>query len=131
MSATVEAPVALVPAVLVVDDEPVMRALLEELLSRMGLGVALAASGAQAVEVYRSRHGAFALVLVDLRMRGMDGLATLAALRRIDPAVRCCLMSGNPAELGEVACLPGVTALLEKPFQPDLFEATVRVAMSG
>jgi hypothetical protein len=40
-------------------------------------------------------------------------------------------MSGNPDELDEAAPLPGVTGLLEKPFQPDLFEATVRGAMSG
>jgi CheY-like chemotaxis protein len=93
--------------------------------------VALAAGGAQAVEVYRSRPGAFALVLIDLHMPGMDGPATLEALRQIDPSVHCCLISGNPEALARVACLPGVTGLLEKPFQPDLFVATVRVAMSG
>jgi CheY-like chemotaxis protein len=134
MSPSVEASAALaaeVPAVLVVDDEPKIRALLEALLRNMGFGVALAADGTQAVEVYRCRPGAFALVLVDLHMPRMDGPATLAALRRIDPAVRCCLMSGSPAELDEVASLPGVTGLLEKPFGPDLFEVTVRKAMVG
>jgi hypothetical protein len=66
-----------------------------------------------------------------MRNRSATALRDWAALRRIDPGVRCCLMSGHPGDLDEAASLPGVTAVLEKPFWPDLFEATVRKAMAG
>jgi CheY-like chemotaxis protein len=120
-----------VPVVLVVDDNPSIRALLEVLLTRLGFGVALAADGRQAVEVYRSLRGELALVVMDLHVPGMDGPATLAALRQIDPAVRCCFLSASPWELDRVAFLPGVTGLLAKPFRMHVLEETLRKAMTG
>jgi CheY-like chemotaxis protein len=120
-----------VPVVLVVDDDLVIRALSEALLTRCGFGVALAVDGAQAVEVYRALPGMFSLVLLDLYMPGMDGPATLEALRQIDPGVRCCFMSGSPDDLARTRSLPGVTGFVEKPFQADRLGLTLRQAMKG
>jgi CheY-like chemotaxis protein len=119
-----------VPVILVVDDDPTIRSLLEAVLPRRGFGVALAVDGLQAVEAYRSLPGTFSLVLMDLHMPGMCGPSTLAALRQVDPAVRCCFMSGSPGDLDAVAFLPGVTALQPKPFRLDALEETLRKAMT-
>jgi CheY-like chemotaxis protein len=65
--------------VLVVDDEPLMREALE--LSLQGeFKVAKASSGAEALEL--SEHKVFPVVVLDLRMEGLDGIATLKKLRQ-------------------------------------------------
>jgi DNA-binding NarL/FixJ family response regulator len=67
--------------------------------------------------VFEARHADIALVLLDIRMPGMDGVETLRALQRVDPGVRCCFMSGdlgqyNPASLEST----GALQLFPKPF---------------
>jgi CheY-like chemotaxis protein len=106
------------PHVLLVDDEPAVRRILGMALARGGLGVRLAASGREAVEVYRDQWRAIDLVLLDVLMPGgLDGVDTLAALREINPGVRCCFMSGD------TGCYPvhkllamGAVDVLFKPF---------------
>lgn len=64
----------------------------------IGLQPFLAASGAEAVEIYRREAEKIGVVLLDIRMPGMDGPETLEALRRLNPQLRCCFMSGDPGE---------------------------------
>jgi len=85
------------PGVLVVDDDELLRATLGSALRRAGFTTHLARSGAEALELYR-RQGGIDAVLLDVWMPGMTGPQTLAALRALDPAVRCCLMSGYDSE---------------------------------
>ncbi|MEQ6918249.1 ATP-binding protein [Halomonas aquatica] len=72
------------PQLLVVDDNASNRLLLRELLADSGVTVTLAASGAEALAL--ARHRDFDLVLMDIRMAGMDGLETTRALRRLEGA---------------------------------------------
>src|SRR5262249_45350297 len=78
-------------------------------------------------EAYR-RHGrAVAAVLLDVRMPGLDGPQTLAALRRLDPAVRCCLMSGEPGGYtAEELLRPGADGLPGQPVALGELAARVR-----
>ncbi|MCH4561759.1 ATP-binding protein [Halomonas sp. EGI 63088] len=69
---------------LVVDDTESNRLLLRELIRRPGLEVDLAASGEEALAMAQERH--YALVLMDIRMPGMDGIETTRALRRLQGA---------------------------------------------
>jgi CheY-like chemotaxis protein len=110
------------PHVLVVDDEPAVLRLLEFALRRRGFDVTTAAGGAQAVELFRRRPGAFALVLLDVQMPDPDGPETLAALRSIDPHVRCCFMSGYTGDHSAEQLLAlGAAHVFDKPF-PSLGE---------
>jgi DNA-binding NtrC family response regulator len=84
--------------VLVVDDEPAIRVLLERCCTLNGLQPFLAAIGAEAMEIYRREGEKIGVVLLDVRMPGMNGPDTLEALRRLNPQVRCCFMSGDPGE---------------------------------
>src|ERR1041385_1655495 len=83
------------PGILVADDEPCIRNLLGVVLGRYGFRVWLAPHGEQAVELYCRHRSEIALVLLDVRMPVLDGPATFAALRRINPTVRCCFMSAD------------------------------------
>jgi PAS domain S-box-containing protein len=66
--------------VLVVDDNPVNREVVKALLEGLGLTLVEAAGGAEAVE--RAMASPFDLILMDLQMPGMDGLAATRAIRQ-------------------------------------------------
>src|SRR5438067_13751425 len=68
--------------ILVVDDEEIMREILETLLSREGYDVRLASSGIEGLEMARALPVDAAIV--DIMMPGLDGIATLDELKRID-----------------------------------------------
>jgi CheY-like chemotaxis protein len=105
------------PEVLVVEDEPAVGKMLSVALRHYGLEVWLAANGAQAVELYKQHSGTIDIVLLDVRMTGMDGPQTLFALQRLDPQVRAVFMSGNTGRYtGEQLLGFGALRVLSKPF---------------
>lgn len=99
------------PGVLLVDDEPFIRDVVSLALRRVGFAVLTAASGGEAVELFRSHREDVDVVLLDMVMPGLDGAATLAELEQVSPDVRCCLMSGGATpEDAQGRCI-------RKPFQ--------------
>src|SRR5215210_8709019 len=68
--------------ILVVDDEEIMREILEALLTREGYDVRLAANAAQGLDLVRSMP--FDAAIVDMMMPGMDGISALDELKKID-----------------------------------------------
>ncbi len=99
------------PGVLLVDDEPFIRDVVSLALRRVGFAVLTAASGGEAVELFRNHREDVDVVLLDMVMPGLDGPATLAELERVRPDVRCCLMSGGATPEG------GRARAIRKPFQ--------------
>lgn len=113
------------PLILVVDDEPDACAMLEMLLTDMGYRVATAADGALALQQARAR--APDLVLSDLLMPVVDGIA-MAKRLRADPLtadIRIVLCSGI-AEPRVRALFSGYDGYLEKPYETDALEALMR-----
>jgi CheY-like chemotaxis protein len=104
--------------VLVVDDQEGVRGVLELMLRQEGFAVWLAADGWEAIDLYRSRRAAIDLVLLDVRMPGLDGPATLTALRGLNPQVRCCFLSGDLGGYAEGELRDLGAAVLPKPFRP-------------
>jgi CheY-like chemotaxis protein len=102
--------------VLVVDDDPDVLDMLARALRHLGFDVAPAAGGEEALRLFRERPAD--VVLCDVRMRGVDGPETLRALRGLDPAVRCVLMSGHSGRhTAEALRGLGAAAVVEKPFR--------------
>jgi CheY-like chemotaxis protein len=87
--------VALHPAILIADDHDFYRKTLKRWFGDHGFTVWAAADGHQAVELYREHAKDILLALLDVRMPGLDGPGTLAALRREAPAIPCCFMTAN------------------------------------
>jgi CheY-like chemotaxis protein len=118
-------------AVLVVDDHVVVRSVLSILLVEMGLTVRLAVDGPQGLTVHRQYQGTIGLVLLDVRLPGMDGPQTLAALRQINPDVCCCFMSGSLSQqTTEKLQTLGATGVLAKPFDLEAPAEKVRQLMN-
>jgi len=71
--------------VLVVDDEGMIRNFAKSALESQGYKVLLAADGQEAVRVFREKSAEIGLVLLDVAMPGMDGVATLERIRETGP----------------------------------------------
>lgn len=101
--------------VLVVDDDPSLRALLADFLERMGFDVRTAPDGQAGLNALAECH--FDLIFSDFRMPGMTGLEMAAFVRRTDPAIPIILVTGEPTALGAKAVAQaGITRVLLKPF---------------
>ena len=68
--------------ILVIDDEPSVRRLIDILLSRDGYEVVLADNGGKGLELYRREHPD--VILLDLRMPQLDGIEVLKEIRSVD-----------------------------------------------
>ncbi len=124
--------------VLLVDDSPVNLAVGSRLLEKMGCEVDSVSSGEQALKLFQSGNGGrFDMILMDLMMPGMDGLATTrairdweAALAQDDPdygsAVPIVALTASNQSDQLAACLEaGMNDFLSKPFRLD----TVRTSL--
>jgi CheY-like chemotaxis protein len=104
--------------ILIVDDELIVRRILEMALRPFGLRVRTAASGAEAVQLYYRHRGDVGLVVLDVQMPEGDGPRTLQALREIDSGVRAIFISGGLGEYSVEELLAlGALDFIEKPFR--------------
>jgi CheY-like chemotaxis protein len=103
--------------VLVVDDEPLVRLLLERSLTLHGFSVWLASNGQEAIDSYCRHQWHIAMVFLDVNMPGLDGPETACALRAIDPQVRFCFITGCSVGYSEAELLAlGALRVFPKPF---------------
>ncbi len=113
---------------LVVDDERSIRDVLAQVLGYEGYEVVTAASGGEALNLHRQQP--FDLILLDVKMQGIDGLDTLAQLRVHDPDVRVVMISGHGTIATAVqAVKDGAFDFLEKPLDSDRLLVTVQRAL--
>jgi PAS domain S-box-containing protein len=80
--------------VLVVDDEEPIRRVAKQVLESFGYRTLSAVNGVEAVKIYKARKDEIAVVITDMAMPVMDGPATIAALRAINPRIRIIATSG-------------------------------------
>jgi two-component system response regulator (stage 0 sporulation protein F) len=116
------------PAILVVDDDPEMRALLLDVLRNEGYDVAEAMDGAQAVLALRARE--YEVILMDKNMPGPSGLDLLPGLRRVCPRSQIIMMTafGDVPSYME-AVEKGAIEYLFKPFRMEEMKAAIRKAL--
>jgi two-component system, cell cycle sensor histidine kinase and response regulator CckA len=103
--------------ILLVDDEEIIRDIASQMLERLGYGVRLASSGAEAVRMYREEEKDIRLVLLDLIMPGMSGSETFDAIRAVNPSARILLCSGYSSDDQAPEILSkGCAGFIQKPF---------------
>ncbi len=81
------------PRILLVDDEDRFRTNLQKLLTAEGLAVSARSSGAEALEELRRQP--YDVIVLDIRMPGMDGLTTLREIKQIDPEAEVIILTGH------------------------------------
>ena len=113
--------------ILVVDDDPQIRRVMRTTLVVQGYEVADARSGEEAIEKFR--EGKYDLILLDLNMAGMDGIATCREIRSTSD-VAIVMLTVRDSEKDKVTALDaGADDYVTKPFSTPELLARVRAAM--
>src|SRR5437868_2311227 len=111
-------------SVLVVDDEEIMRDVLETLLSAEGYRVDLAKTGEEGLDAYTKRS--YDAVLLDVSMPGIGGIRALEEFLKLDPeAVVVMITAYATFDTAIAAWEKGAFGCIRKPFQNEHISATV------
>ena len=114
--------------ILVVDDEEIMHEILETLLTREGYEVRLASSGAEGLELARALP--FDAAIVDIMMPGLDGIATLDELKRIDEDLAVVIITAYASVESAISAMKsGAFDYVTKPFKNEEVLVVIRNAM--
>lgn len=115
-------------SILLVDDDPMLLRAVARWLATRGYEVVTAGNGAEAVKCLRQRP--FDVILSDISMPGMDGIALLHQVREHDLLVPIILITGEPAVRTAVQAIEyGAFHYLTKPVSPEALEEVVKKAL--
>jgi CheY-like chemotaxis protein len=105
-------------AVMIVEDDPDIQALIDEALCDSGYDAALAASGEEAVTLLLGNRDHYRALVTDINLKGrMDGWQVASRIREIDPLFPIVYMTGTHGEEWASKGVPN-SVLLTKPFAP-------------
>lgn len=115
--------------VLMVDDEEQFRSTTSKILNRKGFATTLAGNGKEALEILKKSSQD--VVVLDVKMPGMDGHQTLAEIRKIDPKLPVIMLTGHgEADSARASFEEGAFDYLSKPCDIDLLAARIQDASS-
>jgi CheY-like chemotaxis protein len=117
--------------ILLVDDDPLIRSLMQEALEHRGYRVAAAGDGTEALETYHQLGGAD-LVILDYYLPGQDGFQLLREFKARDAKVRVLMASGfiGPREAARLKD-GGALGLINKPYRVGELERRIEQALEG
>jgi DNA-binding NtrC family response regulator len=114
--------------VLVIDDDPAVREVVQETLSREGYVVSIAVDGAQGLQAAKETQ--VHIVMVDLQLPDTDGLTIIGRLAGFDANIIPIMMTGfGSIEMAVRAMKAGAFDFITKPFDPETVAVVVRKAV--
>lgn len=118
--------------ILVVDDTPLIREMMVEALEDIGYIVHSREDGIEALAWYKAHHATCDLVILDFTMPELNGRECFNMMKSIDSSVKAIVTSGHAID-GEIenTLKAGVQAFLQKPFEIEELDFTVRKVLSG
>lgn len=118
--------------VLIADDEEAMRMLVARAIAMDGHNVAVAQDGAEALEILNREGGAYELLLTDIKMPVMDGIALALAAARDFPELTILLMTGFADQRERAHGLEAIIHdVITKPFSVAGIRAAVSAALGA
>jgi CheY-like chemotaxis protein len=119
----------MVCVILIAEDEVMVRNLVRHLLQAEGHEILAAADGYEALELSKRYEGPIDMLITDINMPRMDGLALVEKLLKDRPNMRILVMSGHLSE--ELRGQQAGYHFLRKPFAPSLFRDKVREVLGN
>jgi PAS domain S-box-containing protein len=117
--------------ILLLDDEPTLTRLLEQLLQRLNYQTVTCNDPRAAVALFRENPARFDLVITDLTMPDLNGVEVARQLREAQPAVRIILASGTHPEMDdENLWAAGIVEIVEKPVAADRLAHVLKRALA-
>ena len=118
--------------ILIAEDEEGLRSLVARALAQDGHAVATANDGAEALDLLTRAQGAFELLLTDIRMPIMDGIALALAAARDHPHVAILLMTGFADQRERASGLDAlIHDVITKPFSIAAIRSAVKEAIAA
>lgn len=120
------------PRVLIADDEDSMRALVARAVAMDGHQTVTAEDGAEALDILTREDGAFDLLLTDIKMPVMDGIALALTVARDFPDLTVLLMTGFADQRERASNLSAIVHdVVTKPFSVNDIRAAVNDALAS
>ncbi len=120
------------PKILIADDEEAMRSLVARAIAMDGHDTMTASDGAEALEIITREDGAFDLVLTDIKMPVMDGIALALAVKRDFPSIPILLMTGFADQRERASGLDAIVVdVVTKPFSVAEIRAAAARALAS
>ena len=118
--------------ILLAEDEPGIRIVINEILTEFGYSVLEAADGEEAITMFREHGKRIDLLILDVIMPRLNGMEALQAISRIRPGTRAIFMSGHPADiLRSKGILNKNAPFLLKPLTPHTLLTKVREVLDA
>ena len=131
-SPPVRDPISGTGTILLVDDEESVRKVGEEMLTSLGYKVYSAGSGKQAVEILKTGLDEIDVLILDLVMPGLSGVATFDLVKEINPEVKILLSSGFDEKDASVDLLRrGCMGFIQKPFSINFLSEVIHNIMKA
>lgn len=116
--------------VLIVDDDPAQRRILEEVIKRFGYETKTAGSGEQALAILQGDGPTISLVLLDLLMPGIDGMEVLSTLNGKSGIPPIIVQTANGSIDSAIGAMrEGAIDFVVKPVSPERLEVTIKSAL--
>ncbi len=116
-------------AVLVADDEEIIRDLLSKILGRLGFESIVAESGREAVDACRKHAEKIDLAIIDLIMPGLSGVETIRELKNVKPGLKVILSSGETEMGDDKLRAMSADGYLTKPYRIDQLQDAVEAVL--
>ena len=112
------------PKILLVDDNPVVRDMLVDLVGSLGYAADAASGGAEALALFDQNR--YDIVLTDLLMPGMSGWEVLAAVRQRNPRIPVVIITGTAPAVDDPRAAQAGVAVLRKPVDVKALDDTIK-----
>ena len=113
--------------ILVIDDEKATLSMFRLFLDAYGYRVYTAENGAEGLEIFRKEKPA--IVLTDIKMPGIDGLAVLQQIKEIAPKTSVIVITGHgDTDLAEQAAVLNAVDIIHKPIKKEALDAALEKA---